>query len=221
MKSKPAAPPPAGSQPAGSLVRDHITWAAEIILHPDHPMSEALTRMRDAEMPFAPVVDGDAIVGVLSLRLLGADPDGPPEEAPGTAKPTVLDAMHSTVPFLYDDDPLVLGASIAAQTEIGHFCVVDSDHLLIGILSFDDADREGTDIDPLPLPAAVPPVAEATVRRRLVATSVRAAPSEPGVLTTYAEGPTLYVDGRTAHEPLDRPDPASRRRRGIAMKSKL
>lgn len=217
MKAKPADRLSAADSSAGPLVRDHVTWAAEVILHPDHPLDEARQRMHAAQMPFAPVVDGDAIVGVVSLSLLQADPEGSADAAGST----VLDGMHSTVPFLYVDDPLVLGASIAACTRIRHFCVVDRDHLLVGVLSYDDADRDGTDIDPLPLPAAIPPVAEATVRRRLVATSVRAASSEPGVLITYAEGPTLYVDGRDAHEPLDRPNPVSRRRRAAAMKSKL
>lgn len=215
MNANPTAPPPSADRSAGPLVRDHLTWAAEVILHPDHTMTEALQRMRAGRMPFSPVVDGDAIVGVVSLRLLDAEPEA------DLGGQTVLDGMHSTVPFLYLDDPLVLGAAIAARTEIRHFCVVDADHLLVGILSFDDADRDGTDLDPLPLPSATPPIAEATMRRRLVATSVRAAPSDPGVLITYAEGPTLYVDGRAAHEPLDRPNPASRRRRAVAMKSKL
>ena len=213
MTIKPGSRPPDSGPPAAPLVRDHVTWPAEVIVHPDHPMAEALARMREAGMPFAPVVDGDAIVGVLSP---GSRDSGP---APGDQ--TVLDGMHSTVPFLYVDDPLLLGASIAACTEIRHFCVVDRDHLLVGALSFDDADRAGTDLDPLPLPLAIPPVAPETARRRLVVTAVRAPTAEQGVLNTYAEGPTLYVDGRAAHEPLDRPNPASRRRRAIAMKSKL
>lgn len=204
---------PAPPRPAGSLAGDHVTWPPDVIVHPDNAMAEALARMHAAGMPFAPVVDGDAIVGVLSLRLLDAEA--------GTGGLTVLDGMRSTVPFLYVDDPLVLGAAIAARTEISHFCVVDRAHLLVGILSFDEADRARADSEPLPLPAVVPPVAEEVMRRRLVVTAVRAPTAEQGVLNTYAEGPTLYVDGRAAHEPLDRPNPASRRRRAIAMKSKL
>lgn len=213
MTARPAPPPTPGDERASPLVRDHVTWPGEVILHPDHPVSEALGRMHATKTPFAPVVDGDAIVGVLSLRLLDAEPE--------TDARTVADVMLSTVPFLYVDDPLVLGAAIAAHTEIGHFCVVDREHLLVGILSFDESDREGTDIDPLPLPSTIPPVPVEMARRRLVVTPGRAASSDPGGLDTYAEGPTLYVDGRSAGEPIDLADPASRRRRAIAMKTKL
>lgn len=217
MKPQPVTASPDGGADAGPQVRDHVTCPADVVLHPDNPMAEAVARLREAGRPFAPVVDGDAIVGVLSLRMLEAEPDN--EDG------TVFDGMHPTVPFLYLDDPLALGASIAAHTEIRHFCVVDRAHLLVGILSFDPADREGSDDgagnDPLPLPAAVPAVAPETARRRLAVPATRAAGAEPGLLDTYAEGPTLYVEGRHAHEPLDRPDPESRRRREAAMKSKL
>lgn len=195
------------SNPA-DLVRDHLSWPADVILHPDHSMLEALERLRDKHRTFAPVVDGDAIVGVLSLRNLGGRAGDQPD--------IVMDGMVSTVPFLYDDDPVVLGASIAAHTEIQHFCVVDRDHLLVGIMAYTDPQMAD-----LPLPTAIPAIEPAVARRRLAVTPGRAATDGFGELGSYAEGPTLYVDGRSVGEPEDRPTPGSRRRRETAMRSQI
>lgn len=191
----------------GPLVGDHVTWPMDVVLHPDHSMTEALRRMQQQGRSFAPVVDGDAIVGVLSLGLVAT--------RSAEERQSVRDCMLPTVPFLYEDDPLALGASIVAQTEIEHFCVVDRDHLMVGVLALS---KDGND---LPVDWPREPVDPALIRRRLAVTPGRAASAELGILVTYAEGPTLYVDGRAAHEPLDRPRATLRKRREAAMKSKL
>lgn len=192
----------------------HVTWPPDIVLHPDHPLQEALARLNGTGRDFAPVVDGDAVVGVLSLRQLDDDIDDGGAD-PATA--AVRDCMMTTVPFLYADDPTSLAMAIAGQTEIRHFCIVDREHLLIGVLSLN-----GPDGRRLPgIGASAEPVDVSIIRKRLAVTPGRAAAADIGILGTYAEGPTLYVDGRTVHEPWDRPTPSSRSRRDRAMKSKL
>lgn len=188
----------------------HLTWPADIALHPDHSLEEALARMREKGRDFAAVVDGDAIVGVLSLRQLT-------EDGGGQDGASVRDCMVSTVPFVYVDDPLSLAAAIADQTEIEHFCVVDRDHLLLGVLVLSESERAR-----LLNPADPPVTVEAhAIRKRLTVTPGRAAGADPGTLGSYAEGPTLYVHGREVHEPLDQPEPSLRNRREKAMRSKL
>jgi hypothetical protein len=189
------------------LVRDHVTWPADVVLHPDHPVAEADARMRARERPAAPVVDGDAIVGMLSPNLLAGIPEGQPR--------LVHDCMVTTIPFLYLADPLALGAAIVSTTRIEHFCVVDREHLLVGLLSFADPGNRD------PSAGSVHPVDPGVIRRRLAVTPGRAAGADFGVLATYAEGPTLYVHGRAAYEPLDRPWRSLRRRREVAMQTKV
>lgn len=183
-----------------------LSSPADVVLHPDHTVDEALSRLREKGRVFAPVVDGDAIVGVVTDSRLVTDCGDDGREI------AVRDCMRATVPFLYAYDPMSLAAAIAAQTEIDRFLVVDHDHLMIGTLSLPKLVNPGR---------AVPPrVDPSLIRRRLAVTPGRAAPADLGTLGTYAEGPTLYVDGRATHEPEDRPS-VSRRRRHQAMSTKL
>ncbi|EDP65095.1 hypothetical protein BAL199_01074 [alpha proteobacterium BAL199] len=202
-------PLPGTAQPKAEppTVGENLSSSADVVLHPDHTVDEALLRLREKGRFFAPVVDGDAIVGVVTESRLAADCGDDSQEI------AVRDCMRATVPFLYADDALSLAASIAAQTEIDQFCVVNHDHLLLGILS---VPKTATGV-----PAAPRRVDPQVIRRRLAVTPGRAASADPGTLGTYAEGPTLYVDGRAAREPEDRPIVSLRRRRHQAMRTKL
>lgn len=202
--------PDDGSRP-GPTAGESLSWLADVALHPDHSMREATARMHEKGRPFAPVVDGDAVVGVLSL---GGTANRASEPQDGVS---VRDCMISTVPFLYDDDPVALGVAIGRQSEIEHFCVVDHDHRLLGILAV-DGDGDGDGVSPH---AAPEPVDSHTIRTRLAVTPSRSVSSEDAGPDSYADAPTLYLEARTVHEPRDRPDPAERRQRDQAMRSKL
>lgn len=158
-------------------VGDHMRRATDVILHPDHSVREALFRMREKGLKFAPVVDGDVLVGIFSVSRLASFPRKSSHDRERLA---VRDRMRSTVPFLYETDPASLGEAIAAKTGIRRFCVVTQDHALIG--TFEAADH-----------ATTTPVPEETLRSRLAHTPTRAVPSAPGDVGAYADHPKLRV----------------------------
>lgn len=169
-------------------VREAMRPPGVPMTHVDHPLSEALKRMRADGAAFAPIVDGDQIVGVLDLERLAAYPRGGVHD-----RRTLLvrDRMTTVIPFVYEDDALSFAAAVARAAGQRHFCVVDHGRRLIGILSF--AGPRATAADP---GAKGIEVDEATARRRLAFGVGRATLPEHGDPGGYAVGPVLYAPTR-------------------------
>lgn len=176
----------AGETSSQSQIRvGSVVNRASVLVHPDHPMTEALHRMREGGVPFAPVVDGDEIVGVVSEA-------GAADHAPDAA---VRDAMATTFPFLYDHDSCALASGLAAATGASHIAVVDADRRLVGIV----AARADRSVD-------APDLDDEQVAKRMAAHPARATATPRGDMGGYADAPRLYVRSESTpatNGPLD------------------
>lgn len=106
-------------------------------VHPDHPLTEAIERMRRDETEVLPVVDGDEMVGLLTRADASGDTtvwDIDP------AKAAVRDVMQAEFVWCYEDEPL--DRAVASLREAGqrHGVVLNRDHELVGLIG---ADRLG------------------------------------------------------------------------------
>ncbi|MGE3932211.1 MAG: CBS domain-containing protein [Rhodospirillaceae bacterium] len=145
---------------------------AAVLVHPDHPLTEALHRMHEGGVPIAPVVDGDEIVGVVSeAAAAGHAPDA-----------AVREAMATTFPFLYEHDSCAMASGLAAATGASHIAVVDADRRLVGIVAA-RADRA----------VAPPALDDEQVAQRMAAHPTRATATPLGDPGGYADAPRLYV----------------------------
>lgn len=162
-----------------------VAKRTDAVLHPDYPLDEAFTRIRERASTFIPVADGVQIVGVFDVRSMARFRRKTTHDRRRLA---VRDRMNTTIPFLYEDDPLTLAATIAARTGTTQFCVVDHRHRLTGTLSLSGKDA-------VAMPAAAAPAEPGQIERRFVSTASRAAESPPGDLGSYADTPTLRPPG--------------------------
>jgi CBS domain-containing protein len=160
-----------------------VATRTNAVLHPDHPLDKALKRVRRGRSTFIPVADGVQIVGVFEVDRLARYPR---KTAHDRQRLTVRDRMTTTVPFLFEADPLPLGAAIAGRTGATHFCVIDRRHRLIGTVSFHGKDAVAE-------PDTQADVNSATVRRRFVKEPARAAATTTGDVGSYADSPVLYL----------------------------
>ena len=173
---------PASAQSAA--VRD-VMRATDMVIHPDHAIDEALARLRDDGLKFAPVADSDEIVGIITFDALLAKPDA----LDAVDAPAVRDRMTTRIPFVYDDDPLGLVLAVERSTGCSTFCVVDRRHRLVGLLEVDEATRKRAAAQEIPdLPERV--------RARVAVTASRATASPPGSVPAFADTPTLYLHPR-------------------------
>jgi hypothetical protein len=153
------------------------------LTHVDHPLAEALARMRGAKETFAPVVDGEQIVGILDVDRLAAFPRKARNDR---RRLSVRDRMTNAVPFLYEDDPLPFADAVARVTGHAHFCVIDRGRRLAGLLSFAGPHALALDWSLRTLE-----IDESTARARIAVTPARAASSSHGQPVSYADRPVL------------------------------
>lgn len=106
-------------------VRD-VMATPDLAAHPDHPVSEAVERMRGSGMRILPVVDGDEIVGLLRMRDIETDPDA---DHPSAA---VRDAMFAEILYCFADDPIEETIALMEKTGYDEYLVVDSEKRLVG-----------------------------------------------------------------------------------------
>lgn len=183
----------------GPSVRAAMT-PTDLLVHPDHRLGEALARLHEARQTFAPVVDGDEIVGVLAVDRI-ADAAG---HAPGGVRDKpVREVMQTEIPFLYEDDPEALGRAIARQTGEGRFCVVDRDGHLTGVLTLEVATAGG---QPDTSGTADPAVVQARTKK----SPGRTTPQSHGV-GGFADAPALAEHRDGTPDTFEGPVPPRRK----------
>jgi CBS domain-containing protein len=122
-------------------VKDIMTRDVEVV-HPDDPIKEAAQRMRDRDIGFLPVCDGDRLVGVVTDRdliLRGLAEGTDPSTSVGR------DLMTSPVVWCFDDQNLKEAAALMEAHQIRRVAVLRrEDKRLVGVLSLGDIARSST-----------------------------------------------------------------------------
>lgn len=112
------------------LVRDYMTRDV-VTIEPDARLSEALTLMRARHVHRLPVVEGGALVGMVSEKdlLYATPPHGQPmswvEASANAAAMNVASVMHSDVVTVCADCPIEVAAAIMADHDIGALPVME------------------------------------------------------------------------------------------------
>lgn len=106
-------------------------------VHPDHPLTEAIERMRRDRTEVLPVVDGDEMVGLLTLADASGDTtvwDIDP------AKAAVRDVMQAEFVWCFEDEQLDRAAASLRDAGQKHGVVLNRDHELVGLIAADRLD---------------------------------------------------------------------------------
>jgi len=116
-------------------IKDIMTRNVEIV-HPDDTLQHAAQKMRERDIGFLPVYEGDQLVGVVSDRdlVLRGLAEGM------SAKDTLgRDMVTSPVFSCYEDDDVKEAAKIMEKNQIRRMVVRDrNDKKVIGIVSLGD-----------------------------------------------------------------------------------
>lgn len=110
--------------------------------HPDMAVTEVARIMRDADIGFLPVCDGNRLVGTVTDRDLvirclaeGGDMTGV----------TVRQAMTDTIVFCLEDAEHKEAAQLMGKAQIRRLPVLDRENRLVGIVSLGDIADETDD----------------------------------------------------------------------------
>lgn len=123
--------PPAADMTVGALMRP-----CEEIVHPDHPLREAATRLLMENETLLPVCDGDELVGIVSANQLRSS-----KLSSDSGYLTVRDAMADEFSFCYEDDSIEVAREIVKRNRVDKICVVNAHKKLVGLLTLDDLVR--------------------------------------------------------------------------------
>jgi len=116
-------------------LREIMTRDVEVI-HPDDSLQIAAQKMRDRDIGFLPVCDGDRLVGVLSDRDITVR-----ALAQGMQTDSMLgrDLMTSPVIYCFDDQDIDYAAKVMEENQIRRLVVLGrADKRLLGVVSLGD-----------------------------------------------------------------------------------
>jgi CBS domain-containing protein len=122
-------------------VKDIMTEQVEIV-HPDDSLKEAAQKMRDRDIGFLPVCDGDRLVGVVTDRDITLR-----STAEGTDPNTSIgrDLMTSPIVYCFDDQDVKEAAKLMEEHQIRRVAVVTREaKRLVGVVSLGDIARKST-----------------------------------------------------------------------------
>ena len=112
-------------------VRDAVTKNV-ITAGPETLMSELREILRSNQISGVPVMDGDKLIGIISIEDFINWSAGDHIDCP------IKDKMTREVKALYEDEPLIHAVSRLDKTGFGRFPVINQDGRLVGILSKGD-----------------------------------------------------------------------------------
>ena len=104
-----------------------------VVVTPDRPMHELRAVLKDNRISGVPVVDGDALAGIISME------DFIKWMGNGSADCAIGTKMATGVHTVYEDDPLILAVSRLDQSHVGRLPVLNrADDKLVGVLTKGD-----------------------------------------------------------------------------------
>lgn len=159
--------------------------------HPDHDLHEAWDRFDQAETSVLPVVDGDEIVGLLTidavLARLGQEAESSSGEAEVTPEAHVADIMVADLPICRPRESIDDVATAIGNEGRPALLVLGDDDELIGIVLRRDLERRGGYFPRAPGHGRAPEATAHTVR-----SPSRAPAGKPGQPKSYAVKPRIH-----------------------------
>ena len=115
-------------------LREIMTDNVEVI-HPDDTLQTAAEKMRDRDIGFLPVCDGDRLIGVLTDRDLITR-----ALADGMDSKTMLgrDLVTSPAIYCFDDQSVDEAAKLMHDNQIRRLVVLSRDNQMVGVISLGD-----------------------------------------------------------------------------------
>jgi CBS domain-containing protein len=115
-------------------LKEIMTRDVEVI-HPDDPLQIAAQKMRDRDIGFLPVCDGDRLIGVVSdrdiiIRVI----------AEGRDPKAMMGRNLVTAPVIYcfEDQEVDEAARIMQENQIRRLVILNRDKRLVGVVSLGD-----------------------------------------------------------------------------------
>src|SRR6266540_3659133 len=110
------------------------------VVHPNDTLQDAASKMRDNDIGFLPVCDGDRVLGVVSdrdliIRALAEGRD--PGEMIGK------ELMTSPVLYCDEDEDVKEAAQLMQNNQIRRLIVLNGDKRLVGVVSLGDLATNG------------------------------------------------------------------------------
>jgi len=115
-------------------LREIITSNVEVI-HPDDTLQTAAEKMRDRDIGFLPVCDGDRLIGVLTDRDLITR-----AFAEGMESKAMLgrDLVTSPAIYCFDDHSVDEAAKLMHDNQIRRLVILSRDKRMVGVVSLGD-----------------------------------------------------------------------------------
>ncbi len=141
-------------------IKDIMTKDVEVV-YPDCSISSAAKQMRDLDVGFLPICEGNKLLGVITdrdivCRILANDETD-------VENKTVQDAMTSPVTYCFDDQSVDEATDIMKDKQIHRLLVLDRTKKLVGVVALADlAINHGVDkltgevVEKISEPAAPP-----------------------------------------------------------------
>ncbi len=111
------------------------------IVHPDDSLQIAALKMRDRNIGFLPVFDGNRLIGVLSDRDISVR-----ALARGVNSNNLVtgDMVSSPAIYCYEDQDVEEAAQLMQENQIRRLVVLDRDKRLAGVVSLGDLAMNGS-----------------------------------------------------------------------------
>ncbi len=111
------------------------------VIHPDDTLEAAAQKMRDRNIGFLPVCDGERLVGALTDRdiTVRATADGMDPK-----NTQVRDLLHSDVFWCLEDQNVSEGAKKMQDNQVRRLMIVDHNKHLCGVVSLGDIANNGS-----------------------------------------------------------------------------
>src|SRR5215207_1901990 len=112
------------------IMSDHVE-----VIHPDDSLQTAAEKMRDRDIGFLPVCDGDRLIGVLTDRDLITR-----ALADGLESTAILgrDLLTSPAIYCFDDQSVDEAAKLMHDNQIRRLVVLSRDKQMVGVISLGD-----------------------------------------------------------------------------------
>ena len=117
------------------------------VIRPEDSVQEACAKMRDEDIGFLPVCDGETIVGAITDRDIATRVMGSRHKAESRTAESCLvrDAMSCELVLVYEDQEILEAARLMEVKQIRRLMVVNRAKKLVGVLTLGDISRHAPD----------------------------------------------------------------------------